>query len=389
MDNRDRIICAAVVVFARKGFSASTISDLAKEAGIGEATIYNRFKNKADILLNLPAPYVRDFLAECEEQLRGLKQPEEKIRKFIWHTLRWAQDHRDHITVFLSDILPLPQFYDSEAHQLAQKGSQLAARFLVEGQAEGIFRKDVTPDAFIVFLFGTISHLILSRVMPGTPLDLIDDFHEIAGAIVNAVKNHSNPSEPDIHEIKDKKERILLAGEMLFSKELSVQITISRIAKTARVADGTIYDYFQNKEDLLFQIFNKRMKSFLATYQDTIAPDTPESKLKLSIYHFFSWVQDHRAWAKVFISDIVTNPRFYFSDAHAFKQKHDEKLLAILSEGQKRKKFCEHISQSLFLALFFGPIYFTCLPWALLNQQHRLPDKVDDTYALIYNAVKI
>ena len=149
------------------------------------------------------------------------------------------------------------------------------------------------------------------------------------------------------------------------------ETTISEIAKTAHVADGTIYDYFKNKEALLFTIFNKRMKNFLETYDETILPDKPEVKLKLAIYHFLSWVQNNRPWAKVYIKDIATNPKFYLSSEYEFKKKHDEGLQDIFSEGQKQGIFRANLKTELLLAGFFGAIYFICLPWAILNREHR------------------
>jgi len=53
-NKKSRIIEAALDVFAEKGFRAATITDLARAAGLGEATIYNHFKNKEEILLSCP-----------------------------------------------------------------------------------------------------------------------------------------------------------------------------------------------------------------------------------------------------------------------------------------------------------------------------------------------
>ncbi len=55
---RAQILAAAKTVFARKGFERATISDIAREAGLAEGSIYNYFKNKSDLLVSLPQQIV-------------------------------------------------------------------------------------------------------------------------------------------------------------------------------------------------------------------------------------------------------------------------------------------------------------------------------------------
>ena len=293
VDKKTKVIEAAVSVFADKGFSAATISDLAQKAEVGEATIYNNFKNKMEILLNLPVPYIEDFIAGCDEQLRGIKDPEEKVRKYIWQTLRWSQQHKDCIKVLLNDVVPTPQYYNSRAYELMQAALQILLGFLDEGKAQGLFRKDVDSRKFGVFVVGTISYMLLVKIMLGTSFELLEDFDELASTLIAAIRNNGNGSKVEIHKLKDKKERILLAAEKLFSQKMFAETTISEIAKMAHVADGTIYDYFENKEALLFKIFNERMQDFMGTYNETISPKGARAKLKLAVFHFLSWIQDN------------------------------------------------------------------------------------------------
>src|SRR5512142_3164475 len=53
-ERQAQILSAAAKVFAQKGFERATIADIAKEAGLAEGSIYNYFKNKADLLVSLP-----------------------------------------------------------------------------------------------------------------------------------------------------------------------------------------------------------------------------------------------------------------------------------------------------------------------------------------------
>ena len=53
-DKRERILGAAERIFARHGFFAAKVSDVAKEAGVADGTIYLYFKSKDDLLISLP-----------------------------------------------------------------------------------------------------------------------------------------------------------------------------------------------------------------------------------------------------------------------------------------------------------------------------------------------
>ena len=383
---KTKVIEAAVSVFADKGFSASTISDLARKAEVGEATIYNNFKNKMEILLNLPIPYIEDFIAGCDEQLKGIKDPEEKVRKYIWQTLRWSQQHRNCIKVLLNDVVPTPQYYHSRAYELMQEALQILLDFLDEGKTQGVFRKDIDSRKFGVFLFGTISYMLLVKIMLDSSFELLEEFDELASTLIAAIKKNDTGYKVEIHKLKDRRERILLAAEKLFSQKMFDETTISEIAQVAHVADGTIYDYFENKEALLFKIFNERMQDFMGTYNEMISPKDARVKLKLAVFHFLSWMQDNPSWTRVYIKDIATNPRFFLSDEHLVKLRHDEKLLGIYSQGEDQGVF-RTMNADIFLALFFGPIYFTSLPWALLNQGGSLIAELDDLFDFLFRAV--
>ncbi len=399
VDKKTAIIQAAIEVFADKGFKASTISDLAQKAGLAETTIYNHFKNKLEILLNIPESYIRDFVKRCEGQIKGLKDPEEKMRKYIWQTLRWCQNHKSLVKVVLCDIVTTHEFFESKAYGLMRNASQLPITFLDQGKEQGMFREDVNSRSYSVLLFGTISYLLLTRIMYNASFEILDSFNEMAGLIIAAIKEDAGDAEIDIHEIKNKKERILLAGENLFSQKMYAQTTISEIAKTAKVADGTIYEYFKNKDELLLRIFSKRMNDFKDAYAETISPKNSKAKLKLTVYHILSWVQGNRSWARVYIKDIVTNSKFYAPIDDGIEKGNGEDLLDIFSggkeglmdifsEGKEAGLFRKDINPELFMAMVIGSTYMICLPWALLNQKHSLLTGLDDFYALLLRAIK-
>lgn len=72
-----------------------------------------------------------------------------------------------------------------------------------------------------------------------------------------------------------KRERILSSGLRLFAYEQYQAVTMDRVAEAAGVAKGTLYLYFQSKEDLYLEILSDGLETISRTYYSTVDPDSP------------------------------------------------------------------------------------------------------------------
>ena len=66
-DKRDRILAAAERIFARHGFFAARVTEIAKEAGVADGTIYLYFKSKDDLLIS----WFEHRMKQVNEELRA------------------------------------------------------------------------------------------------------------------------------------------------------------------------------------------------------------------------------------------------------------------------------------------------------------------------------
>ena len=85
-----------------------------------------------------------------------------------------------------------------------------------------------------------------------------------------------------------KRKDIALACKKLFVEQGIKDVTVSKIAKTAGVSKGSIYDYFKNKEDVVFEIVNVLMQEHNTIKQEKLALiETTKDKIKLffNIFH--------------------------------------------------------------------------------------------------------
>ena len=88
-DKRSRILQAAVKVFAQLGFYNAKVSQIAKNAGIADGTIYLYFKNKDEILISFFEEEMARFIAKVSKEIESETDVKTRLRVFVkTHTFR-------------------------------------------------------------------------------------------------------------------------------------------------------------------------------------------------------------------------------------------------------------------------------------------------------------
>ncbi len=82
-DKRELIIQAAVKVFARSGFSAATVNEVASEAGIANGTVYLYFNTKTELFIQTIKSVIKSKLSQIREMVDTITDPVARIKRFI------------------------------------------------------------------------------------------------------------------------------------------------------------------------------------------------------------------------------------------------------------------------------------------------------------------
>src|SRR3954470_18980999 len=90
-DKRRLILDAAELIFARHGFFAAKVSDVAKEAGVADGTIYLYFKSKDELLISLFERRMQQLNTALKAAIAG-KSPREQLRAFIRTHIQLVHD---------------------------------------------------------------------------------------------------------------------------------------------------------------------------------------------------------------------------------------------------------------------------------------------------------
>ncbi|MFO0562088.1 MAG: TetR/AcrR family transcriptional regulator [Polyangiales bacterium] len=161
-DKRERILRAAVKVFAKKGFYASRVSEIAKAAGVADGTIYLYFDSKDDVLESLFEDRTDRLLSVLRTELAKHEDARSRLRRLIELQLGLLEGQRELaevITVNLRQSTRLLRQYGSKRFV---EYLELMASVVADGQKSGHFREDVSPRVMARALFGALDGVALT-----------------------------------------------------------------------------------------------------------------------------------------------------------------------------------------------------------------------------------
>jgi TetR/AcrR family fatty acid metabolism transcriptional regulator len=169
---KQQILGAAERVFALKGFQEATISDVAREAKVSDATIYEYFPSKEELLFSIPGETARRGKEEIESVLKMVHGAENKMRVIIYHYLRFYNSNPEYASVAMLVLKPHRKFMETNAYRDVQELSRLILQVVREGMEEGEIAPEVDVYLARAMILGTIDHVVTRRVLRGKPEDL-------------------------------------------------------------------------------------------------------------------------------------------------------------------------------------------------------------------------
>lgn len=161
--------------------------------------------------------------------------------------------------------------------------------------------------------------------------------------------------------VTDKRERILLAAERIFARHGFFAAKVSDVAKEAGVADGTIYLYFKNKDDLLISLFERRMADVNARLRAAIDGQPPAEQLRAFIRTYLQLVHDEPAAAEVLTVELRQSSKFMKEYANPEFADFLRTLGGILTAADLDR----HVPAHAGARMIFGMLDEIALAWVL------------------------
>jgi AcrR family transcriptional regulator len=172
-DKRRQLLDAAVRVFARKGFHASRVGDIAEEAGVAHGLLYHYFKSKDQVLEAVFSENWSLLIARIESVEETDEPAADQLRHVAAIVLRTWLHLPDVVRVVIQEFGRSPEL----AERIGELTLPIDAiqRVIKRGVERGEFRKDIDPVFAATVVYGSIDELLTGWVLgrlPGSEEDV-------------------------------------------------------------------------------------------------------------------------------------------------------------------------------------------------------------------------
>jgi TetR/AcrR family fatty acid metabolism transcriptional regulator len=167
----------------------------------------------------------------------------------------------------------------------------------------------------------------------------------------------------------DKRKRLLSAAIRTFGRRGFHEARISEIAAAAKVAEGTVYLYFKNKEDLLGSVFDETMDDVLAKARDirSAVEPVPDRLRKLVALHI-SFLASDRDLASVFQIELRRSARLVERFSRSKLVEYLRMLEGLLKEGIGGGELRADLDPRLAVRIIFGTADEIVSDWLLSGE---------------------
>jgi len=172
-DKYHRILEAAVKVFAEQGFFQSTISQIAKEAGVADGTIYLYFKNKEDILIQFFSYKTKQVFDRFREEVDKADNTIDKLRNLIRRHLEEFQRDRNMAVVYQAETHQSIRLVEDQIKEMSKMYLDIVSEIIEQGQEDGCIRKDLYIGLVKRFILGAVDEVINTWLHSKGKYDLV------------------------------------------------------------------------------------------------------------------------------------------------------------------------------------------------------------------------
>lgn len=164
----------------------------------------------------------------------------------------------------------------------------------------------------------------------------------------------------------DKRARILKSAIKVFARKGFHETKVAEIARTAGVADGTIYLYFKSKDDLLISVFEETVEELSSRLTTDLVslPDTA-SKIRHIVKSQLGIIKAQRDLAEVLSITLRQSNRFLRQFAAPKFSAYLDIISAVIEQGQQRGEVRADVSPRVVARALYGALDGLLMTWAL------------------------
>lgn len=187
-EKKRQILKAALSVFSRSGYHESTIAAIAHEAGIGKGTVYEYFKDKETLFMELFSFLIEDHLQYLAIGKPQSNAPEKRLEEIIQGTFH-ALGSMGHIYNIFLDLKTRclkktgDTFYHEQFSRLYQEFRHELSAIIHAGQEKGVFRT-LHPDTAATLIIAVMEGIMNQWIADQNAFDMERIHDEVCAMIM-------------------------------------------------------------------------------------------------------------------------------------------------------------------------------------------------------------
>jgi len=186
-DRRDAILRAAIETFAARGFFNAQVADVARTAGVAAGTVYLYFRGKDDLLISIFERTMKEAIEAGRRSLEGRAHPLDRLREIArLHLDRLGRD-RDLAVVFQVELRQSTKFMERFSATYLREYLGIIRDIIAEGQAKGVFRKQVNPTLAAKMLFGALDEMATNWILSRRKYSLVAETDAVIDLFVGGL----------------------------------------------------------------------------------------------------------------------------------------------------------------------------------------------------------
>jgi TetR/AcrR family fatty acid metabolism transcriptional regulator len=192
-DKRERILDAAERVFAQHGFFAARVSEIAKEAGVADGTIYLYFKSKDDLLISLFESRMERFNEMLGRAIQPAARPIDRLLALIRTYLTLVREQPRVAEVLTIELRQSAKFMKEASNPKFGDLLRMLAGIVAEGQAAGELGDSIPAPIAARMIFGILDELALAWLLQkGEKFDIVRAADWVGAMVTQGLARRSN-----------------------------------------------------------------------------------------------------------------------------------------------------------------------------------------------------
>jgi AcrR family transcriptional regulator len=270
----DALILSATHCFSAKGFSATSIQDIASHAGVAKGNVYHYFTSKDDVLRLILHRVLDDLLGGVDDLPYDELNPVDQLHAFMGEMVDLVARNRDGVAIFVQERRWLSEEGFEDVLARAEEMPERLTVLLQRGIDDGSFRPLTSVKAVALGLIGMATWAYQwyqpGRIKPAELAriyaDLVIDGVGVGGSVAVGTLQADSVPTPDPDTKPSTRDALVRAALELFVAQGYDNTSIQNLSVRAGVTTGAFYSQFSSKDEILRYIDNHFLDRLLGSF---------------------------------------------------------------------------------------------------------------------------